>query len=50
MPLNIHNLYSQPPGSLRTTDYNSPIPLLDAALAQPGEHLILGDFNLYYPL
>ena len=50
IPLSIHNLYSQPPGSLRTIDYNSPIPLLDTALTQPGEHLVLGDFNLHHPL
>ena len=48
--VHIHNLYSQPPGSLRTTTYESPIPKLAEALDQPGEHLVLGDFNLHHPM
>jgi hypothetical protein len=47
--LHIHNLYSMPPGSERTTEYNTPIPLLRDALEAPGEHLLIGDFNVHHP-
>ena len=46
--VHIYNLYNQPPRSLRTTTYESPIPKLVEVLDQPGEYLVLSDFNLYY--
>jgi hypothetical protein len=46
----IHNVYSEPPGGYRVTNYNTPIPLLQDALGTPGEHLLVGDFNLHHPL
>lgn len=47
---NIHNVYSEPPAHRNDTQHNSPIPLLHEKLQGEGEHLLVGDFNLYHPL
>lgn len=46
----IYNCYSPPPGSYTTTEYSTPITLLAEYLTRPGEHIVLGDFNLHHPL
>ena len=46
----VHNLYSEPPGGLQVVNFNSPIPLLNQALSQLGEHILVGDFNLHHPI
>ena len=46
----IHNIYSQPPGSVSTINYSTPIPKLLELLQKEGEHIVLGDFNLHYLL
>jgi hypothetical protein len=47
--LHIHNAYSRPPGALNITDRESPIYALAQLLNKPGEHLLVGDFNLHHP-
>jgi hypothetical protein len=47
---NIHNLYSQPLGNSRNTEFDSPIWILGEVLKGPGQHIVLGDFNLHHPL
>jgi hypothetical protein len=47
--LTIYSAYSQPPGNTSNTNFNSPIPLLTELLHNPGEHILLGDFNLHHP-
>ena len=47
--LQIYNFYNQPLGSYSTINYPSSLIYLSGLLAKEGEHLILGDFNLYYP-
>jgi hypothetical protein len=53
-PITIHNIYSVTPTSDRTTAqntaWNTPIPSMLTALQAPGQHLIVGDFNLHHPL
>jgi Reverse transcriptase (RNA-dependent DNA polymerase)/Endonuclease-reverse transcriptase len=46
----IHNIYSETPPNLHTRNWNTPIPLLQQELQHPGEHLIVGDFNLHHPI
>jgi hypothetical protein len=48
--LNVYNVYN-----LLSTSHNDEIGTvliitLNDALAMPGRHIIVGDFNLYYPL
>ena len=45
----IHNIYSQPPYSYSTTEYNTPISALPELLSEPGEHILLGNLNLHHP-
>lgn len=40
----VHNVYRQPDG----TDPTRTLDQLDAALAEPGDHLVVGDFNLHH--
>ena len=47
-PMTIHNIYSETPPSYQTRNWNTPIPQLRDALQQPGQHLIVGDFNLHH--
>ena len=49
-PMTIHNIYSETPPSYQTRNWNTPIPRLRDALQQPGQHLIVGDFNLHHPI
>jgi hypothetical protein len=46
----IYSVYSEPPGSYTTTQYNTPITLLPNCLSRYREHIILGDFNLHHPM
>ena len=46
----IYNVYSQPLGNLWTTTYKSPFVLLLDLLLELGEHILLGDINVYYPM
>src|SRR2546430_1757712 len=48
--LHIHTVYSESPGALNTELRDSPIYSLRQLLDKPGEHLVLGDFNLHHPL
>lgn len=47
--ITIHNIYSETPTSYETTTWNTPIPKVLAAIQAPGQHLIVGDFNLHHP-
>jgi hypothetical protein len=47
--IHIHNIYSQSPGALNRVDRSSPIYMLPQLLSSPGEHLVMGDFNLHHP-
>src|SRR5205823_752513 len=49
-PVTIHSVYSETPELYRTTAWNTPIPSMLSALQMPGQHLIVGDFNLHHPL
>ena len=46
----IHNVYSQTPETHRTVEWNTPLPRLLQAIEEPGQHLLVGDFNLHHPL
>ena len=48
--IHIHNVYSKPPGNYTHIDQNSPIFKLSELLKKPGEHVLLGDFNLHHPI
>jgi exonuclease III len=48
-PVWIHNVYNPSPPSTSSTDIPPAIPLLREAMACPGEHIIVGDFNLHHP-
>lgn len=48
--IHIHNIYSAPPGSLRTIDQESPIYHIPQLLNAEGEHIVVGDFNLHHPI
>ena len=41
----VHNVYRQPDN----TDPTRTLDQLDSALAEPGDHLVVGDFNLHHP-
>jgi hypothetical protein len=47
--LHIHNCYNPPP-KLLTSRNLATLQLLPQALAHPGEHILVGDFNLHHPL
>jgi hypothetical protein len=49
-PITIHNVYSEIPESYATIEWNTPIWSMLQAAQAPGQHLIVGDFNLHYPL
>ena len=46
----IYNIYNPSPASYISTD--SPLTILDLikAIEEEGKHIIIGDFNLYYPI
>ena len=46
--INVHNCYNPPPGSYASQAPGT-LPLIATALAIPGEHILLGDFNLHHP-
>jgi hypothetical protein len=47
--IHIYNCYNPPPG-LYTSQAAGTLPLLPSILYQDREHILVGDFNLYYPL
>ncbi|KAI7106877.1 hypothetical protein KC340_g1239 [Hortaea werneckii] len=47
--LHIHNCYNPPP-KLLTSRNLATLQLLPQALSHPGEHMLVGDFNLHHPL
>ena len=48
--INVHNIYSPPPASHTDNSEISTLAVLLHALRMPGEHVVVGDFNLYHPL
>ena len=50
MMINIHNVYNPPPYSYMEDEETEPIEALAQALRMPGEHIMMGDFNLHYLL
>lgn len=46
--IHIHNVYNPSP-SLVTDQNPSSLALVEVALERPGEHILLGDFNLHHP-
>lgn len=48
--LTVHNYYSPSPPTRRTLYWDSPILGLRQAVAKPGGHLVVGDFNLHHHL
>ena len=45
----IHNVYNPSPISYTSSDNPSTLPQIQNALQKPGEHILLGDFNLHHP-
>ena len=45
--INVHNIYSPPPASHTDNSEISVLTVLSHALHMPGEHVVVGDFNLY---
>jgi hypothetical protein len=48
--LNVYNVYNPPPTSHNDEIGTALIIALNDALAMPGRHIIVGDFNLYHLL
>ena len=48
--VNIHNCYNPPPAHHGETENRGTLDDLPQALRMPGEHILLGDFNLHHPL
>ena len=48
--INVHNIYSPPPASYTDNSEISTLVVLLHTLRIPGEHVVVGDFNLYHPL
>ena len=48
--IHIHNVYSKSPNSYTHINQESPIFKLPQLLSKPGEHVLLGDFNLHHPI
>jgi exonuclease III len=48
--VNIHNVYNPPPESHATTAPSETLQALRRIAEIPGEHAIVGDFNLHHPL
>ena len=46
--IKIHNIYNPSP-ALITSENPSSLPLVQQEIQEPGEHLLLGDFNLHHP-
>lgn len=47
--INIHNCYNPPPTHHSDTENRGTLDTLPQALSMPGEHILLGDFNLHHP-
>jgi Endonuclease-reverse transcriptase len=48
--INVHNIYSPPPTSHTDNNTLNSLVVLAQALRIPGEHVVIGDFNLHHPL
>ena len=46
----VYNIYNPPPGSYSIDQHDTPISLLPDLISRDGDHLLLGDFNLYHPI
>lgn len=47
--ITVHNIYSEIPETHETITWNTPIPHMLEAIRKPGQHIIVGDFNLHHP-
>lgn len=45
----VHNVYSLSPESYTFLTSQSFLPAVEIALKEPGDHILLGDFNLHHP-
>jgi len=45
----IHNVYNPSPQQRQPTDYIRPLIALRETITPKNQHIIVGDFNLYYP-
>jgi hypothetical protein len=48
--VNIYNVYNLPPSCHNDETGTASIMALNNALAMPGRHIVVGDFNLHHPL
>ena len=46
----VYNIYNPPLGSYSIDQHNTPISLLLDLISRDRDYLLLGDFNLYYPI
>ena len=49
-PITVHCVYSEIPASYGTTEWDTPILQVLEAVLDGGQHVVVGDFNLHYPL
>src|SRR5262245_10954328 len=47
--VHIHSMYAPSPGGHRRIERDSPIYSIPQLLQKPGEHILVGDFNLHHP-
>ena len=47
--INIYNIYNPPPSCHNDETGTASIIALNDALAMPGRHIVVGDFNLHHP-
>lgn len=47
--INIHNVYNPPPATHNDEGEIDAVRILAQALRMPGEHIVVGDFNLHHP-
>ena len=48
--MHIYNVYSAGLGGLRIVNWELPIYYLLQLLNEPGEYIVVGDFNLHHPI
>ncbi len=47
--VHVHSIYSPSPEGLRRIEHDSPVFRIPQLLQKPGEHILVGDFNLHHP-
>jgi hypothetical protein len=47
--VHVHSIYAPSPRGLRRIEHGSPIYRIPQLLQKPGEHILVGDFNLHHP-